>query len=215
MFKLYHVLPRPDHPGSHSALKVAVMLAELGIAHEVVDLDPGRELRPADAPYRRLNPNGVTPAIDDDGFVLWESAAILQYLCDTRGPTPLLPADAHERARVLQWLAWEGTTLTPALMALFLAQSGQGGDAGAARARVDAALSILEAQLAGRDYVPGAYSIADIALGANVPALGMLGVDFAAQPAVRAWLARLAARPAWAAQAIFRDDLARLGIRCG
>lgn len=214
MLKLYHVLPRPGHPGSHSALKVAVLLAELGLEHEVVDLDPERDLRPADAPYRRLNPNGLTPTLDDDGYVLWESAAILQYLCETRGPTPLLPTAPHARGLVRQWLAWEGTALTPALMALFMAHMGMGGDAAAARARVDAVLAILEAQLAGHDFAAGTYSIADMALGANVPALGGIGVDFAALPATRAWLARLAARPAWAAQAIFRDDAARLGIAC-
>lgn len=215
MLKLYHVLPRPGHPGSHSALKVAVLLAELGLSHEVVDLNPERDLRPADAPYRHLNPNGLTPTLDDDGYVLWESAAILQYLCDTRGPTPLLPAEPRARGLVRQWLAWEGTTLTPALMALFLAHMGTGGDAGTARARVDAVLAILEARLAGREFVADAYSIADMALGANVPALGGIGVDFAALPAIRAWLTRLAARPAWAGQAIFHDDVARLSIACG
>lgn len=215
MLRLYHVLPRPGHPGSHSALKVAVLLAELGLEHEVVDLDPECELRPADAPYRRLNPNGVTPALDDDGYVLWESSAILQYLCETRGPTPLLPVEPRARGWVRQWLAWEGTTLTPALMALFMAQMGRGGDAGAAHARVNAVLAILEAQLAGREYVADCYSIADMALGANVPALGGIGVEFAALPAIRAWLARLADRPAWAGQVIFRDDIARLGISCG
>jgi glutathione S-transferase len=214
MLRLYHALPRPGYPGSHSALKVAVLLAELGLDHEVVDLDPERELRPADAPYRHLNPNGLTPALDDDGYVLWESSAILQYLAETRGPTPLLPDAARSRGRVRQWLAWEGTTLTPALMALFLAHMGQGGDAQAAHARVAALLGILDTQLAPREYVADAYSLADLALGANVPALGGIGVAFAPYPAVLAWVRRLAARPAWAQQAIFRTDVERLGIGC-
>lgn len=208
MLRLYHILPRADHPGSHNALKVAVLLRELGLEFELVDVDPARELRPAEAPLRRLNPNGLTPILDDDGFILWESAAILQYLCDSRGPTPLLPIEARQRARVLQWLGWEASTLIPALMALYMARIGGGEDAAAA-ARVEFLLGMLEQQLGGRDWVADAYSIADIALGAGVPALLPLGVDFASYPALRRWLAALRQRPAW------RDDIFLADLRAG
>jgi len=205
MLRLYHILPRPDHPGSHNALKVAVLLRELGLKFELIDVDPARELRPAAAPLRRLNPNGLTPILDDDGFILWESAAILQYLCDSRGPTPLLPIEPRHRARVLQWLGWEASTFIPALMALYMARVGGGEDAAAA-ARVGLLLGMLEQQLSGRDWVADAYSIADIALGAGVPALLPLGVDFAPHPALRRWLAALRQRPAWQDE-IFLADL--------
>ncbi|HEX2795888.1 MAG TPA: glutathione S-transferase family protein, partial [Immundisolibacter sp.] len=188
MLRLYHILPRADHPGSHNALKVAVLLRELGLEFELIDVDPARELRPAEAPLRRLNPNGLTPILDDDGFILWESAAILQYLCDSRGPTPLLPIEPQHRARVLQWLGWEASTLIPALMALYMAHVG-GGEEAAAAARVEFLLGMLEQQLSGRDWVADAYSIADIALGAGVPALLQLGVNFEPHPALRRWLA--------------------------
>ncbi len=210
MLRLYHILPRADHPGSHNALKVAVLLRELGLEFELIDVDPARELRPADAPLRRLNPNGLTPILDDGGFILWESAAILQYLCDSRGPTPLLPLEPRHRAHVLQWLAWEGSALIPALMALYMARLG-GQDDTAAAARVDFLLGLLEQQLSGRDWVADAYSIADIALGAGVPALLPLGVDFAPYPALRRWLAVLRQRPAWQ-DAIFLADLRAGGL---
>lgn len=205
MLRLYHILPRADHPGSHNALKVAVLLRELGLAFELIDVDPARELRPADAPLRRLNPNGLTPILDDDGFILWESAAILQYLCDSRGPTPLLPIEPRQRARVLQWLGWEASTFIPALMVLYVARLG-GNDDAAAAARVGFLLGLLEQQLSGRDWVADAYSIADIALGASVPALLPLGVDFAPYPALRRWLDALRGRQAWQDE-IFLADL--------
>ncbi|WP_372718525.1 glutathione S-transferase family protein [Immundisolibacter sp.] len=208
MPRLYHILPRGDHPGSHNALKVAVLLRELDLEFELVDLDPATQLRPADAPLRRLNPNGLTPILDDDGFILWESAAILQYLCESRGPTPLLPIETRQRARVLQWLAWEGSTLIPALMALYMARIGGGEDTSAAT-RVDFLLGLLEQQMAGRDWVGESYSIADIALGAGVPALLPLGVDFVPFPELRHWLARLRARPAW------QDDIFLGDLRAG
>ena len=210
VLRLYHILPRPDHPGSHNALKVAVLLRELGLDFELIDVDPATELRPADAPLRALNPNGLTPILDDDGFILWESSAILQYLCDSRGPTPLLPTEPRRRARVLQWLGWEASTVIPALMALYLARVG-GGDDAAASERMAFVLGILERQLDGRDWVADGYSIADIALGAGVPALLPLGVDFAPYPAVRRWLTALRERPAWQ-DAIFWADLRAGGL---
>lgn len=208
MLRLYHILPRADHPGSHNALKVAVLLRELGLEFELVDVDPARELRPADAPLRCLNPNGLTPILDDDGFILWESAAILQYLCDSRGPAALLPIEAKQRARVLQWLGWEASTFIPALMALYMARVGGGEDAAAA-ARVELLLGMLEQQLSGRDWVADAYSIADVALGASVPALLPLGVDFTPYPGLPRWLAALRQRPAW------RDEIFLADLRAG
>lgn len=208
MLRLYHILPRADHPGSHNALKVVVLLRELGLDFELIDVDPAHELRPADAPLRRLNPNGLTPILDDDGFILWESAAILQYLCDSRGPTPLLPIETRHRARVLQWLTWEASTLIPALMTLYLARIG-GNDDTAAAARVEFLLGLLEQQMSERDSVADAYSIADIALGASVPALLPLGVDFAPYPVLRHWLAALCQRPAW------QDDIFLSDLRAG
>lgn len=210
MLRLYHILPRADHPGSHNALKVAVLLRELGVDFELIDVDPATELRPADAPLRALNPNGLTPILDDDGFILWESAAILQYLCDSRGPTPLLPTEPRRRGRVLQWLGWEASTVIPALMALYQARVG-GHDDVAASQRMAFLLGILGRQLGGRDCVADGYSIADIALGASVPALLPLGVDFAPYPAVRRWLAVLRERPAWQ-DTIFLADLRAGGL---
>ena len=211
MLRLYHILPRVDHPGSHNALKVAVLLRELGLDFELIDVDPVRELRPPDAPLRALNPNGLTPILDDDGFVLWESAAILQYLCDSYGPTPLLPIAAKPRAQVLQWLVWEASTVIPALMALYLARVG-GQDDSAARDRVSFVLGVLERQLARGPWVTDAYSIADIALGAAVPALMPLGVDLCARPDVRRWLETLRDRPAWRDE-IFLNDMRAGGLR--
>jgi glutathione S-transferase len=98
MLKLYHVTPRATHPGSHNALKVLIALSELNAPCEVIDMDPDRDLRPLDAPYRKLNPNGLTPTLDDDGYILWESSAIMQYLCATRGPTPCYPPTPRRAA---------------------------------------------------------------------------------------------------------------------
>jgi glutathione S-transferase len=60
--------------------------------------------------FLALNPNGQVPVLIDDGFVLWESNAIMRYLAEKSG-SDLLPSDARERALVDQWLTWQATEL--------------------------------------------------------------------------------------------------------
>ena len=83
---------------------------EAGGAHGVVN-DPG---------YRTMNPNGLVPTLEEDGFVLWESNAILRYLAATGPALALaLPADPRARAHVEQWLDWQATSFTPAMRDAF------------------------------------------------------------------------------------------------
>lgn len=168
------------------------------------------EVRPADAPYRKLNPNGVVPTIEDDGLVLWESGAILRYLADTRPGKGLMPEDVKGKALAQQWLTWEGATLAPALLNLFFSMMAQppNEDATAmARGAYLGGLGILDAQLAGKDYVAGAFSVADIALGSLTALSFGLGLDLTPYPNILNWLKRLRARPAFAASEIFTADL--------
>lgn len=207
--KLYHVLPRSDNPGSHNALKVVILLRELGLAGEndlqIIDVDPPIELHPADAPLRQLNPNGLTPIIDDAGFILWESSAVLQYLATTRaGGETLYPTDPQQRALVQKWLGWDASTLTARLMNAFFAAEQQ---RPAALEALQQPLSTLNQQLAGKDFVLGDYSLADIALGCITCATFMTGVELHEQTNVLAWLARLSKRDAWQ-DPIFQNDMA-------
>jgi glutathione S-transferase len=111
--------------------------------------------------YRRLNPNGLVPTIDDDGFVLWESNAILRYLAAKHPAGTLWPADPAARAAGDQWMDWSATTFWPAIRPLFLGLIRTAPDKrdpkvleDSRRATADA-LAILDAHLASRDYVAG------------------------------------------------------------
>ena len=85
MIKFYTVLPDNDHlGGARQATKVSIALQEIGEPFETIDLDRRKVVRPLDSKYRKINPNGRVPAIDDDGFILWEAAAILAYLVESR-----------------------------------------------------------------------------------------------------------------------------------
>ena len=211
MLKLWHT-PRDGDPfgGARNSNKIVIALDEIGETCEVQPMRRLEEVRPLDAPYRKINPNGVVPTIEEDGLVLWESGAILRYLADSRPGKGLMPDDLKARATSQQWLTWEGATLAPALMNFFvLASSEQPDETALAGARDGfiGTLAILEQQLAGRDYVAGTFSVADIAIGSIVPLAFALGVDLSANSNTLAWLKRLSERPAFANNEMFTADL--------
>jgi glutathione S-transferase len=111
---------------------------------------------------------------------------------------------------VLQWLTWEASTVIPALMGLYVARVTALDDA-PATLRVRAVLAILERQLSCGDWVADSYSIADIALGASLPALLSMGVSFEEFPGLRRWLMVLRPRAAWQ-DPIFLADLRSGGL---
>ena len=134
----------------------------------------------------------------DDGRPLGESGAILWYLADG---TRYVPADAYERAQVLQWMFFEQYSHEPNIaVARFwlhdtdIARSRRRWRS--ARAAATRALDALERGLAGREFLVGErYSIADIALYAYTHVADEGGFDLAGYPAIRAWLERVAAQP--------------------
>jgi glutathione S-transferase len=192
--------------------KVLWMLDEIGIPYERAEA--GMEHGVVDTPaYRALNPNGRVPTIEDDGFVLWESNAILRYLAMKHG-SALYPADPAARASADRWMDWQLSTLGPAERPLFwgmVRTPAERRDMGAVMAAMKAAgacWSILDGWIArhGGPYLDGpAMTIADIVLGcyarrwfgAEVRVEGMPRFE-----ALAAWYARLAERPgfrAWVA----------------
>ncbi|MCJ2058887.1 glutathione S-transferase family protein [Methylobacterium sp. J-048] len=162
---------------------------EAGGAHGVVD-DPA---------YRARNPNGLVPTLEEDGFVLWESNAILRYVAAT-APALALPVDPRVRGHLEQWLDWQSTTFTPAMREAFwqLYRSSNPDQAviAASLKRTEAFAAILEAHLSDRDYVVGqSFGIADIALGCAAHRWLNLPAQRVERPALRRWYERIAARP--------------------
>lgn len=152
--------------------KVLWTADELGLAYEREEW--GLPLRdPNVADFLALNPNGQVPVIRDGDFVLWESHAIMRYLAERHGPSPLLPADMHARAIVEQWLGWQATELnfawSYAAMALVRKAPGYDDPArieGSLRAWT-AKMRLLDARLGetGAYAAGAAFTLADIALG--------------------------------------------------
>jgi glutathione S-transferase len=188
---------------SVSVQKVVACANELGIAYERIDAG-GRFGVVGTPEYRRLNPNGLVPVIEDGDFVLWESNAIVRYLARAYGAGTLWPDDARECADADRWMDWQATALTPAMFGAFWnlirvepnQRSQPAIDESAAK--TEALLAILDARLATRPYVAGArYTMGDIPLACAAHRWYGLPLSRAAHAHVEAWLARVAARPAY------------------
>lgn len=91
-----------DHPMSQHGRRAKIAALELGLTvdYKAVEL-------PVPEAYRALNPMGKVPTLDHDGFVLWESNAIMAYLAELRPEAGLYGTDARTRAEVNRWLFWE------------------------------------------------------------------------------------------------------------
>jgi glutathione S-transferase len=155
---------------SSNVKKVLWVAYDLELAIERVDA--GGKFGVVDTPaYRALNPNGRVPTIEDGDFVLWESNAIMRYLCDQYGGAALYPADPRRRADIDRWLDWSLSVLVAPDTRVFLAtirvpeEKHDRAQIAKLTEAAGAAYGILEQHLAGRKYAAGDhFSLADIAL---------------------------------------------------
>ena len=182
---------------SGNSYKVRLMLAQLGIVCEIVEVDilKGESRTPE---FLKINPNGRTPVLDDNGFVLAESNAILAYL--GRG-TKFLLEDRQLWAQVFQWLFFEQYSHEPyiATSRFWLQHKPDSPERAAIlAARRDggwAALKIMETHLKKNDFFVGQYTIADIALFAYTHVSHEGGFPLDDFPKIRHWIERVKAQP--------------------
>lgn len=183
--------------------KVLWCCAEMGLAYE--RKNAGGPFGVVNTPeYRRLNPNGLVPTIDDNGLVLWESHAIVRYLAAKHSFGDLCPDDPKARAIADQWMDWHVSTFWPALRPVFLGlvrtppeeRDLAGIESG--RRKSAEALEILDHRLTASEYVAGdTFTMADIALGCGVWRWMALPIERPLLPNAQHWFAALAKRPAF------------------
>jgi glutathione S-transferase len=144
------------HYPSTAAMAPHIVLQELGVPFELVRVDRLAEAHKS-PDYLKLNPNGLIPVLTDGDLVLYETAAICLYLCDTHPQAKLAPAvGTVERAHFYKWLIWMTNTLQATLITYFYPERSvnPGNAAGAAEVkeqaerRVGAMLDQLDAELA-------------------------------------------------------------------
>ncbi|GJL91962.1 glutathione S-transferase family protein [Hyphococcus sp.] len=177
-------------PASQNVRKPLAVAHHLGLDVESVVCMPG------DDTIKAVNPSGRIPAMDDNGFILSESNAIMIHLAGKR-PNSLYPDDVEARAKVNQWLMWDMAHWTPAYQPIqfekLVKQKLNMGPAD--EARVEKTLELfhreagyLDAALAGRDWLVGdAPTLADFAVGAGLTHAVPIALPLEKYDNVRVW----------------------------
>ncbi len=154
--------------------------------------------------YKKMNPNSRVPTIDDGGFVLWESNAIVRYLAAKHAGGSLWPADLKVRADADRWMDWATSTIQPLITPVFWglirtpAEKRDMAKINADAEKIPPAFQVLEQCLEGRQYVAGAsFTMGDIPIGAFVYRWSALEIKRPAMKNIEAYYKRLQERPAF------------------
>ncbi len=196
--RLYHF------PPSTNSLKVHIALLEKGLEFESVVIDlTKREQK--DPEYLKIHPFGQVPALDDDGFVIYDSTIINEYLEEEYPHPPLLPADSESRAVARLLEDYRDNHVNPHFVTLIHEHRKPEDERDVrlireTQANIGQAFAALDTQLQGREYLAGSFSLADIAYMPNIALLERFQVpldpDF---KNVAGWIERLRTRASYSA----------------
>jgi len=197
--RLYH------NPLSSNARRVLLTASQLGtkLDEVVIDFaDQGDRKR-----LSELNICGKVPVLEDDGFLLWESCAIMQYLADKAGATELYPTQLQARADVNRWLFFSAQHFAPAIGILtwerLWKKMVEGTDAdpvelAKGEREVHEHASVLDRHLASRHWISGEHlTLADFALAAPLMYIERAHLPVGQYQHLLAWFGRIQQLPAW------------------
>ncbi len=181
--------------------KVLWCCAEVGLKYQRIDA--GMQFGVNDTPeYRAMNPNGLVPLIDDDGFVLWESHAIVRYLARKHGMGTLCPAEPRAAADADRWMEWYSTTLWNHMKPVFWIlvrtppEKRNLAEVEDNRKKLAGYLTMADAQLAKTPFLAGAqFTMGDIPLAVLAQRWFNLPIERPALPHFERWFRTVAERP--------------------
>jgi len=191
---------------SPSCKRAIAAAHELGLKLDVVELEfsKGDMQKPE---YLAKNPMGKVPTFeDDDGWMLWESAAIVAYLASKNPQANLVPSDPRARAEVARWTLWNASHFEAAVFRVafeklvkpFMGQTPDEAKIAEGKEWFARFAPVLNANLEGKTWMTGnAFSAADINLGTTVELAAACGLEFTPYRHITAWLSRLQARDCW------------------
>lgn len=200
MIKLY------TFPPSTNSRKVRIALLEKGLEFERINVDlTKREQKTAD--YLKIHPFGQIPTLDDEGFIVYDSTIINEYLEDEYPYPALMPQDSEGRARARLLEDFRDTYFNPYFVHIIHEMRKPEGERDTqrietAKGEINKCFDRLEKELEGREYLTGSFSLADIAYMANLDLLDRFAI--AIDPKFKntlAWIERLKARPSFAESA--------------
>ncbi len=188
-----------SHPFSQHCRRVHMLCKELDLQVQSVPIAIEKGEHQA-AAFLKINPNAQVPVLDDSGFVLSESHAIMKYLCARAQADAWYPAEPRARAQLERWLDWNHTRLNPPVQTLVL-QKVFGGDdpdtaaVEAAQRSLDAVLPVLQSALHGNLWLGGERpTIADLSVASTLALHRMAGESLDDHTAVAAWFERMGTR---------------------
>jgi glutathione S-transferase len=192
------------------AFRALWIAKELGLNYQHIPVEIG-EAGARKPEYLAINPNGRLPAIDDDGFTLWESLAITLYLAKKHAVGRLYPATLEGEAKAWQWSLWSvqevdrGVNIW-SLHAVRLPPEDRDPQRLAEALKVlEPPFKVLDGALAGRSYLLGEeFTVADLNVAAVISRA--IDMDLSAKPRVREWLKRCLERPAARAARALRAE---------
>ena len=197
------------HPVSSNSRRVLLTAHHLGLDLDLVAVDlPGGEQKTHD--YLRLNPNGKVPLLVEDGFRLWESHAIMQYLADKSPEQDIYPEEISARADVNRWLFWSACHFAPAAGLIIrerVSKSLIGGlgapdpqEIARGEALLPAVARVLDRHLADKHWIAqDRLTLADFAVAAPLMHLSAARLPVTGFDSLLAWFARVRSLDAWAA----------------
>ena len=183
-------------PGACS-LASHIALCETGLPFEIDRLIKTTKMTASGENYLQLNPKGYVPAIKlDDGSMLTEGVAVLQYIADQKPDSGLAPkAGTMERYRLQEWLTYIATELHKSFSPLFNKAASEEMK-NFARDALNKRMGYVEAQLAGKTYLLGEhFTVADVYLFVVLGWSKHVGVDLGSFPKIQEYMAQIAARP--------------------
>jgi glutathione S-transferase len=193
-------------PLSPRGFKVLFAASHLDIDYQMALVDFTKQDQKTPG-FTALNPNQRMPVLEDDGFVLWESNAIVQYLASLRPQSGLLPAELKARMTAVKWQFWETAHFDPAC-AIFMFERvvkplfGRGEASKPELDRGEELMArlcpVLDAALQKTRYVAGdTLTVADISLGATLVSADQAKMPIEPYRGIQRWRTELAALPGW------------------
>jgi len=184
------------------AFRVAWMCKESGIPYEHINVTVNVEGAGCKEPwYAALNPNARVPTIDDDGLVMWESAAINLYLAE-KYRSPLWSDELQAKARAYQWAFFVANDIEPGMITvmqhrvMFPPEKRNAALADEAHARLQPRLQVLEDHLTRNSFFGGErWDLADFMVASVCYSFFAMKYDLARFPCFGAWLRASLERP--------------------
>lgn len=200
MIKLYHF------PPSTNSRKVRIALLEKGLEFERINIDLTKKEQKSPE-YLKIHPYGQVPALDDEGFIVYDSTIINEYLEDEYPYPRLMPEDSEGRARARLMEDFRDNSFNPRFVEIIHEMRKPEGERDAKRidqtkAEIINCFDRIEKALEGREYLAGEFSLADIAFMANLELLERFQIPVDSKyKNTLAWIERLKKRPSFAASA--------------